>query len=309
MQFFDQKAVEQALPYTNLIDAIASGLQEPIESPQRSHFEPNHDDSTVLIMPAWKSQKLMGVKLVSVWPGNSALGQSAVSAVYVLISCANGNPVAVLDGTELTLRRTAATAALGAKILARKNAQTLVVLGTGALSIPMVQAHMSVMPYSRILIWGRNTDKAQLIVERLAELGIQAGVSANVQEALQLADVVAVATTSTEPFIRQEWIRPGTHLGLVGAFTRTMAEADPALMARAQVFADNREAVLEKGGEVFQAIERGLIVPSDIQAELAELVLKPDQAWRVSDQSITVFKTVGFASLDLIAAERVFESR
>ena len=309
MQFFDQSAVQQALPYSILMDAIAAGLQEPIESPARSHYEPNHDQSTVLIMPAWKPQNLMGVKLVSVWPGNSAIGQSAVSAVYVLISCSNGNPIAVLDGTELTLRRTAATAALGARILARKNAQTLLVVGTGALCVPMVQAHTSAMSFARVLIWGRKTAKTQEIVDQLALLGIQAEAATDLQSTLAIADVVAVATTATEPFIRSAWIQPGTHVGLIGAFTVNMAEAEPALMARAQVFVDSRDAVLEKGGEVFQAIQQGIMAPTDIVAELAQLTHKPHLGWRADGQAITVFKTVGFASLDLIAAELVFNAK
>lgn len=308
MQFFDQSAVQQALPYSLLIDAIAAGLQDPIESPARSHYEPNHDESTVLIMPAWKSQNMMGVKLVSVWPGNSAIGQSAVSAVYVLISCHTGNPIAVLDGTELTLRRTAATAALGARILARKNSETLLVVGTGALSVPMVQAHTSAMPFKRVLIWGRTAANAQAIVERLALLGIQAEAATDLQSTLAIADVVAVATTASKPFIRSAWIQPGTHVGLIGAFTVNMSEAEPALIARAQVFADHREAVLEKGGEVLHAIQQGLIAPSDIIAELAQLTLAPDADWRTDGHAITVFKSVGFASLDLIAAEMVFKN-
>lgn len=309
MQFFDKIAVQQALPYPILIDAIASGLQDPIESPARSHYEPNHDESTVLMMPAWKPQKRMGVKLVSVWPGNSAIGQPAVSAVYILISCLTGNPIGVLDGTELTLRRTAAAAALGARMLARKNSQTLLIVGTGALSVPMVQSHTSAMPFSRILIWGRNVDKAQSIVERLALLGIQAEAATDLQSTLSIADVVAVATTATEPFIRSAWVQPGTHVGLIGAFNASMSEAEPALIARAQVFADHREAVLEKGGEVLHAIQQGLMAPSDIIADLVELTLKPDVGWRTGDQAITVFKSVGFASLDLIAAELVFDAK
>lgn len=306
MRFFDQNAVAQALPYPLLLEALATGLQEPIEVPLRSHFEPNHDDSTVLIMPAWKTQEMMGVKLVSVWPGNSAHGQSAVSGVYVLISCANGNPIAVLDGTELTLRRTAAAAALGAKILACKSSQTLLVVGTGSLSLPMVQAHVSAMRFSRILIWGRQSVKTQTIVDQLALLGIEAQATTDLQHALSQSDVVAVATTSTEAFIRSDWVKPGTHLGLIGAFTAKMAEAEPALMPHAQVFADSRAAVLEKGGEVFQAVQQGLISAIDIQAELAELTAQPKHPWRTNEQDITVFKSVGFASLDLIAAEMVF---
>ena len=102
---------------------------------------------------------------------------------------------------------------------------------------------------------------------------------------------------------------PGTHLGLMGAFTPNMAEAEPALMPRAQVFADSRDAILQKGGEVLQAIQQGLMTAGDIQAELAELAAAPQRAWRQSEDAITVFKSVGFAALDLIAAERVLAAR
>jgi ornithine cyclodeaminase len=309
MQFFDQAAVAQALPYPLLMDALAHGLQEPIESPLRSHFEPNGDASTVLIMPAWKAQQMMGVKLVSIWPGNSARGQSAVSGVYVVISCTDGQAVAVLDGTELTLRRTAAAAALAARLLARPNSQTLAILGTGSLCLPLAQAHCSAMDFSRVVVWGRHLGKAQAAVAQLAQLGVHARASDDLQATLAQADVVAAATTATSPFIRAEWVMPGTHLGLLGAFTPVMAEAEPALMARAQVFADSREAVLQKGGEVLQAIAQGLIVAADIQAELAGLCAQPQHGWRRGDAAITVFKSVGFAALDWIAAERVMAHR
>jgi ornithine cyclodeaminase len=250
----------------------------------------------------------MGVKLVSIWPGNSAKGQSAVSGVYVLISCADGTPIAVMDGTELTLRRTAAAAALAARVLARKKSQTLAIVGTGSLSEPLASAHASAMDFKTILVWGRDAQKAQAVVERLALQGITAQACSDLQATLAQADVVAVASTATTPFVRSAWVRPGTHLGLIGAFTPAMAEAEPALMPRAQVFADSREAVLQKGGEVLQAIQQGLMAPSAIQAELAELAAQPQRAWRHSAEAITVFKSVGFAALDLIAAELVFDA-
>jgi len=309
MHHFDSRAVEKALPYPLLVDALAQGLQQAIEAPPRSHLTPNHDASCVLIMPAWRPHRLMGVKLVSVWPGNNAKGESAVSGVYVLISCENGHPVAVLDGTALTLRRTAAAAALAARKLARQGSKTLAVLGTGALSVPLAQAHVGVMPFENVLIWGRQPSKAQAVVAQLQRHGIAASVATDLEQTLAQADVVAAATTASEPFIRAAWVRPGTHLGLIGAFTAQMAEAEPALMAQAQVFADSRSAVLEKGGEVFQAIQQGLMAPTAIQAELAELAAQPEGHGRRGAQDITVFKSVGFASLDLIAAELVYNAQ
>ncbi len=308
MQFFDQTAVARALPYPLLVDALAAGLKDPIETPARSHFEPNGDDSTVLIMPAWKPHRLMGVKLVSVWPGNNALGLSAVSGVYVLLSCSDGRPVAVLDGTELTLRRTAACAALAARLLARSDSRQLTILGTGALSLPLAQAHASVLPLEQITVWGRSAHKAQAAAQAMGALGLKAQACADLQQALAQADIVAAATTATQAFIPSDWVRPGTHLGLMGAFTPKMAEAEPALMARARVFADQRAAVLEKGGEVLQALQQGWMSTQDLRADLAGLVRSGAHRWRETEGEVTVFKSVGFASLDWIAAEQVLRA-
>ncbi len=305
MILIDKSAVASRCNYPALMDALAAGLQSAIESPQRSSFAPNHDDSAVLVMPAWKPGGIMGVKLVSIWPGNSAQGKPAVSGVYVVISCEDGTPMAVIDGTELTLRRTAAAAALGAKRLAREGSSTLAVLGTGALSVPLVQAHCAALQIRSTTVWGRNPLKAKSVVEALAALGIPARASDDLQATLAQADVVAAATTSTVPFIRADWVRPGTHLGLVGAFTPSMAEAEPELLPRCQLFADTREGVLQKGGEVYQALHSGLIRTTDLRAELSELVAQAHRIWREGENAITVFKSVGFAALDLIAAELV----
>ena len=307
MKYFDTKAIQTALPYQLLVEALAQGLQQFAQTPARSFFSPNQDASCVMIMPAWRPHQMMGVKLVSVWPENNAKGESAVSAVYVVISCLDGRPLAVLDGTELTLRRTAAAAALAAKRLARENSETLAVLGTGSLSVPLVQAHTDTMRLKNVLVWGRQFHKTQRVVKQLKELGIEVRAMGDLEETLALSDVVAVATTATEPFLKADWVKPGTHISLVGAFTPQLAEAEPVLMARSQLFADCRASVLEKGGEVFQAIKQGLVLDSDIIADLAELTAQSDRNWRHDRQAITVFKSVGFALLDLIAAEVVMK--
>ena len=306
MQFIAKEDVERLAPYGPLVEALAKGLREPIESPPRSHFNPNHDASAVLIMPAWRPHQIMGTKIVSIWPENNSRGQSAVSAIYVVTSCKDGTPLAVIDGTELTLRRTAAAAALAARTLARPNSQRLAVLGTGALSAHMAMAHHSVFTLSEVTVWGRSLDKASRVVASLAEVGIVAQATSDLQHALATADIVAAATTASTPFIPSDWVRDGTHLGLIGAFTANMAEAELQLLPRARLFADNRAAVLEKGGEVVQALRAGLISAQDVLAELSELVASPALVeGRRSESDITVFKSVGFAALDLIAAEHV----
>jgi ornithine cyclodeaminase len=252
----------------------------------------------------------MGTKIVSIWPDNNAMGKSAVSAIYVLTSCQDGSTLAVIDGTELTLRRTAAAAALAARVLARPNSKKLAVLGTGALSAHMAMAHHSVFDLSEITVWGRQLDKAQAVVDELAKLGIAARATIDLQSTLADTDIVAAVTTATQPFIRTEWVMPGTHLGLIGAFTADMAEAQPQLMSKVRLFADSRDSVLQKGGEVLQALRAGLIAEADVRAELADLVAPAEPTtWRSSEQDITVFKAVGFAALDLIAAEHLLRGQ
>jgi ornithine cyclodeaminase len=310
MQFISKDEVARLLPYLNLIQALATGLLEPIESPARSFFNPNHDASSVLIMPAWHPHRLMGTKIVSIWPENNAKGKSAVSAVYVVTSCADGSPLAVIDGTELTLRRTAAAAALGAQLMARPNSSKLAVLGTGALSVPMVLAHHSVFNLTETIIWGRQLAKAQAVVDQLGHVGIIARASTDLPSTMASADVVVAVTTATEPFIQSDWVKPGTHLGLIGAFTPNMAEAEPKLLPKVRLFVDSREAVLQKGGEVLQALRTGLITETDVLGELADLLASsPQITGRISAQDITVFKSVGFAALDLIAAEHLLQGQ
>jgi ornithine cyclodeaminase len=306
MHFISSTEVARLAPYDALIRALATGLREPIESPPRCHFNPNHDASAVLIMPAWRPNRIMGTKIVSIWPENNARGKSAVAAVYVVTSCADGSPLAIIDGTELTLRRTAAAAALAARLLARAGSKKLAVLGTGALSVHMAMAHHSVFDLSETTIWGRQPGRAQAVVDELAKVGIAASATTDLQTTLASTDIVAAVTTASLPFIRSEWVKPGTHMGLIGAFTADMAEAEPQLLSSVRLFADTREGVLQKGGEVLQALRAGFITETDVLAELAELLAaSPETAGRSSDHDITVYKSVGFAALDLIAAEHV----
>ncbi len=302
MRLIDAATLASLTPYPALIEALARGLVHPVESPQRMHLDPTGAGDALLLMPAWRKGGLMGVKLVTAYPGNSARGLPAIAASYTAFEQATGEVVAVLDGTELTARRTAAAAALGAKLLARIDSRRLLVIGTGALAAPLARAHIAALPGLRgVTVWGRNAEKAADVAAALTADGIAASAAASLAEAAREADVIVAATTATEPMIRAEWVREGTHLGLVGAFTATMAEAEPALLARALLYADERDAVLAKGGEVVQAISAGIIPPAAVLGDLASLLrngVPPREA-----ASITVFKSVGFAALDLVAAE------
>ncbi|MCS6853638.1 MAG: ornithine cyclodeaminase family protein [Elioraea sp.] len=300
MRVIDGIELARLTPYPLLADALRRNLSG-IVSPPRTHLDPTGRGDALLLMPAWRERGLLGVKLVTVYPGNAARGAPAVAAAYAAFDHRDGKLLALLDGTVLTLRRTAAAAALAAAMLASSGAQCFLVCGTGALAPELVRAHVALIPtLARILVWGRSEAKARALAQSLVADGLPAQVAADLDAALAEADVVAAATTATAPFIRAAAVRPGTHLGLIGAFTPTMSEAEPALLAAARLFADDRDAVLAKGGEVVQAIAAGLIAPEAIEADLAGLAAVPP-ARAAGD--ITVFKSVGFAALDLAATE------
>jgi ornithine cyclodeaminase len=307
VRFFGADAVHAALPWTELVDALAAAFARGAEVPLRhAHTLLPADDARLLLMPAWRPGEVAGVKLVTVFPGNAARGLPTVGALYVLLDGASGHPRAILDGEALTLRRTAAASALASRHLSRPESATLVVVGAGALAPWMAQAHCAVRPIRRVLVWARRVDAARGTAAMLAATGRPAEGAPSLEGALAEADVVTCATTATEPVLRSDWVRPGTHVDLVGGFTRGMREADDALIARASVFVDTRTGALAEAGDLVQPIERGVVSRDHVRAELAELVRGEHPGRQASDE-VTLFKSVGTALEDLCAAERVAE--
>jgi ornithine cyclodeaminase len=221
----------------------------------------------------------------------------------------SGRPVAMIDGAALTRRRTAAASALAASRLARPGSGTLFVIGTGALNAPIVEAYASVIALKRVLIWGRDAAKAETAARAAREQGYPAAAVATVEKGLAEADIVSAATLATEPLIAGAALRPGMHIDLIGAFRPDMCEADADSFARARVFVDTREGVLEEAGDVLQAIAAGAMDADAIEADLAALC-SGDHPGRVDDfEAITLFKSVGTAIEDMVAAELVAGER
>lgn len=287
----DAEAFAAATPWPALCEALRRGLGGAVVSPARTMVDPTGQGDALLLMPAWRPAGLMGVKLVTVYPRESP----ALDGVFVAFDQATGKVQALIDGMALTNRRTAAAAALASTLLARPDARNMLMIGTGVLAAPMIEAHRAMLPIARVDLWGRNAARTRALA---AALGAEPAPDLGV--ALAGADIVACATTATAPIFSAEAVRAGQHLCLVGAFTQAMAEADPAIMPKARVYADDRASVLAKGGEVVQAIRAGLITEADVLGDLASLVAAPVVR---EASAITVYKSVGFAALDLIAAE------
>jgi ornithine cyclodeaminase len=257
-------------------------------------------------MPAWREGGYIGLKTVTVFPDNGRFGLPAVGSHYMLMSARDGRIAATFDGGELTARRTAAASALASSSLSRLNSSRLLVVGTGKLSPNLAAAHATVRPIETIAVWGRDRAKAQAIVHKLAEQGLNAVVALSLEEEVRQADIVSCGTLSEEPLIHGAWLRPGTHLDLVGAFTPTMREADDEALKRASVFLDTREGAVEEAGEIVQALASGAICPEDIKGDLYD-ISRGSVIGRTSAGEITLFKSVGCSLEDLVAAELCFE--
>ena len=309
MRMITAEQIRAALPWPDLIDALGAAFVKGCESPLRhvhSVAVPGEADATLLLMSAWSPGAGMGVKLVSVTPGNAARALPAVNAIYVLFDGRTGVPMAVLDGEELTARRTAAASALAAQYLARPDASRLLVVGAGRIAAELPHAHGAVRALDDVAIWARDAHKAQLLAARLAEQGLPARAVTDLAAAAREADILSTATLSVEPILRGEWLKPGAHLDLVGAFRKDMRETDDAAIARATLFADTRAGVLAEGGDIVQAVRSGAIGPDPLAADLADLCAGR-HAGRSHEGEITLFKSVGAAIEDLAAAELVLE--
>ena len=311
MLHLDPDATRAALEWRPLIEALRTMFRDGCESPVRHHHDfqvPGEADGTLLLMPAWVPGRYLGTKLATVVPGNGARGLPAVMASYLLNDARTGEMVAMIDGGELTARRTAAASALAADYLARQDARHLLVVGTGRLSRNLAAAHASVRPLSRVAVWGRDPEKARAVAEEIAgELDILAQPADNLEEAVRDADIVSCATLSEAPLVQGAWLKPGSHLDLVGAFKPTMRESDDEAVARARVFVDTREGATKEAGDIVQALASGALAEDGIEADLFDLTRGTHAVLRQADD-ITLFKSVGAALEDLAAAILAFET-
>jgi ornithine cyclodeaminase len=308
--FFTREQIQQALPCTTLIPALREAFRASAQAPRR-HVHPLSDtgSSTFLLMPVWQAQGHLGVKLVTVVPENRQRQLPTVQALFILLDTATGTPLALMDGEELTLRRTAAASALASDYLSRADSEHLLIVGTGQLAPHMAIAHCAVRDIRRLTVWGRNTERARQTLEKIEALGLPASiamdVAADLDHAARRADVISCATTSREALLRSTAIRPGTHMDLVGGFKPDMREADDGLLATAALFVDTFDGALAEAGDLVQPLQAGLITRASVLAELADLATARHPG-RSDAQQITLFKSVGTALEDLCAADLVW---
>lgn len=312
MRFIDAATTARHLPLVPLIAALrrsfAAGCEVP---PRHTHgiqnpADADHAAGTVLLMPAWRPGGRLGLKTVTIFPANRALGLPALHSVYTLFDAATGVPLAQLDGNEITSRRTAAASALAASFLARDDASRLLIVGAGRVAALLASAMQAVRPIASVEVWNRSPASAQALAAGLCDQGFTARATEDLEAAVARAHIVSCATLASAPLVHGAWLLPGTHLDLIGSFKPEMHESDAACFARSRVYCDTTEA-LAKSGDMLQAIAAGTFAAGDLQGTLADLCQGACGGRRVA-REITLFKSVGTALEDLAAAELVFDT-
>ncbi|MFS8114692.1 ornithine cyclodeaminase family protein [Rhizobium jaguaris] len=309
MLVLDEEQTRAALAWPALIAAIAKMFAGDCVMPVRHHHDvevPGESNATLLLMPAWLPGQYVGVKMVSVFPGNAGRALPAIFGTYLLSSGRTGEMLAAIDGGELTARRTAATSALAASYLAPADAEELLVCGTGRLSLNLIQAHAEGRELKQIGIWGRDRDKAQRVADEARALGLNVNAVSDLEAAARSADIISCGTLSRTPLIQGEWLKPGAHLDLVGGFKPDMRETDDVSIRRAQVFVDTRAGAIKEAGDIVQPLKSGALTEDAIRAELSELI-RGTRPGRTHDDDITLFKSVGAALEDLAGAILAYE--
>jgi ornithine cyclodeaminase/alanine dehydrogenase-like protein (mu-crystallin family) len=286
---------ETVLDWLPLTQAIADGHLLPRAQVTDGLLYRGKD--TLLNRTAWIDGLGIAVKVCTIFPGNASNGLPTIGGVVTLCRDSDGGLDALLDFHLVTKWKTAGDSLLAATRLARPDSARILIVGSGTVASSLVDAYGAAFPGRQFSVWSRSADSAT----RFAAAHPGVTVAADLETAVRAADIIACATMATEPLIRGDWLRPGQHLDLIGAYTPAMREADDHAIARARVFCDNRETVVHHIGELMMPIASGAITPDHVIADYYQ----PASFGRQNAAEITLFKNGGGAHLDLMVSRHI----
>lgn len=304
MRLADAGTVHRLLDYPFLIDALETAhRQKPLQAEHIVSDEPQDGGNQFVTLVGWKRNAGIAVKMVGVFPGNLKRDppQASVQGLVALFDPSTGAPRLVADGEAMTFRKTAADSGLGSRLLARRESETLLIVGAGGLAPHVLQAHVAARPsLQRVWIWNRTHARAEALAAEINLPSLDICATRDLDAAVTEADIISCVTMSREPLVQGNLLKPGAHLDLVGAYLPDMRETDDNAMARGTIFLDCRDGM--KGtGELTRPVASGTINWDDIRADLYELCQGTHHG-RSSEDEITVFKNVGGGHLDLLSA-------
>ncbi len=306
LPFLDANTIEQLHHYPSLIDELGKALSaQRITYPLRHHHDYS-EENTLLIMPSWEDGRDVGIKLVTVTPANRGTKMPSIQGVVVYFDAQIGSPLALFDAAALTRKRTAAASALASRFLSRPDSRRLLVLGTGALAPELIRAHCTIRPIEEAFIWGRTFEKAQRIAKDFEEAKIPITSLEEFDTMAPSMDIISTGTMATEPLLYGKHLQAGQHLDLVGSYKKHMREASDEVVQEVSIFVDNRTGALRESGDLYLPLQAGIIKEADVCGELHELCAG-DHPGRSRAEEITLFKSVGFALEDLVAARFYYQ--
>ena len=306
----DNIFIEEKTVFKELVDALKKNFAEnKLIVPKRHHHDfPNpkiNNDSTLLLMPAWNPSETAGVKIITVSPENSQFDLPSIQGTYIYLDATKGTIKAIIEAKSLTAKRTAAASALASSYLSRKDASSLLMIGTGALSINLIKAHASVRKLKKVFVWGRNYNKALAICKQLENEDFTITPIKTIEEKIGDVDIISSATLSKTPLILGKHLRKGQHVDLVGAYKKDMREADDETISKSNIYVDTYDG-LNESGDIAIPLKTGVLREEEIKANLFELT-SGKKGGRMDTDELTVFKSVGHALEDLAAANYYFE--
>jgi ornithine cyclodeaminase len=308
----NQRDVVDMLPMAECIRLMAEALtalaRGKVYMPLRITVGPQDAKGIMALMPAYMSgeQAAYSLKAICVFPNNPTLGKDAHQGSVLLYSAETGELQAMINASAVTAIRTAAVSAVATRLLARKNAEDLAIIGAGVQGRHHLAAMAAVRPIKRVRIADQIFEKAQkLEAEMSGNYPYSIKAVENTEAAVRDADIIVTVTNSSEPVLKRDWIAAGTHLNVVGACVPHAREVDTATMAESRLYVDSRESTFHEAGDYIIASREGAIGPNHVQAEIGELLIGK-AAGRSSDQEITLFKALGLAVEDLAVARYLY---
>ena len=302
MQHITYDAVNAQLCWVDAIRALEEGHRAPRAELGDMFLGPA--EATLLNRGAYIEGLGYGVKAVTVFGANPQRGLPTVQGAMFLFSPEDGQLRAIIESRLITEWKTAADSVLGARLLARPDAQSLLIVGAGTVAASLVRAYSGGIPgLTRIQVWARRGDQAEALAAQMAAEGFAVQVASDLQEAAGKADIISTATMARQPVLLGDWIAPGTHVDLIGAFKPDMREADDALITKGRLFVDSRDTTLHHIGELMQPLAAGVLSESDVRGDFYDLVA--GAPGREAPDDITVFKNGGGAHLDLMMARYI----
>jgi len=313
MRFIDREEVARRLTYQKCIPIVREAMIQFSRGETKQLLRsliPLSEGRVFGIMPgALGDHGAFGAKLISVFPENFARGIQSHQGLIILFDAATGAPVCAVHAGEVTAIRTAAASAVATEALARRDARRLALLGYGEQAQTHARAIRKVRNYESLVVWGRSGERAEAFARRMQmELRLPATAATTVREAVSEADIICTVTAATEPILMGEWVRPGTHVNVVGSGYAGPAEIDNDLVVRSRFVVDSREGVLSQGAEFLRAKQAGLIGDDHIAAEIGQ-VLAGEIEGRRSAEEITVYKSLGHIVQDLATAWALYSEK